>query len=345
MKHLSTLVVALFFSFAAFGQDTFSIVAIDSLSGEIGSAGASCLNNIQFPGSNGAIIISNILPGRGAIHTQASYTSANQTTARNKMNEGLSPAEIVEWMKTHDSNFNPQIRQYGIVDFSPTGSPRSAAFTGTNCLDWKGHRTGPNYAIQGNILSGPEILDSMEVRFLRATGALADRLMYALQGANVPGADTRCLANGTSSLSAFLRVAKPTDPPTAIHLSLNVPSLPAGQEPIDSLQTLYNRWKTTSAPEPAGERVTIFPNPAAGQLTVVLEYINTAVLDIFHLTGQRVLQQPLHAGQNQVSPENLPDGVWGWGCDGQGKICGESRVGEGENSLGTGLGARVKLGP
>ena len=90
-------------------------------------------------------------------------------------------------------------------------------------MDYKNHIVGPNYAIQGNILSGQAILDSMEARFLATPGPLADKLMAALQGANVPGADTRCLANGTSSLSAFLRVAKPNDLPGAFYLDLNGP--------------------------------------------------------------------------------------------------------------------------
>lgn len=309
MKQLALLLLVCAFAQPSFSQDTFSIVAVDSTSGEIGSAGASCLDNIQFPGSNGAIIISNILPGRGAIHTQSYYTAGNQNTARTKMQQGLSPSEIIEWMKTHDSNFNPNGRQYGIVDFSPTGSPRSAAFTGPNCLDWKGHRTGPNYAIQGNILLGPQIIDSMEVRFLRATGSLADRLMYSLQGANVVGADSRCTANGTSSLSAFVRVAKPGDPANNFHLNLNVPSLPAGQEPIDSLQTLYNQWKTTAVAEPSAAVAQIFPNPASGQVTVVLEETE-GVFELYDLRGQRVFSQKIQRGTNRAVPAALPSGVF-----------------------------------
>lgn len=309
MKQLAILLLSCAFALPVLAQDTFSIVAVDSISGEIGSAGASCLDNLQFPGSNGAIIISNILPGRGAIHTQSYYTAANQTTARNKMQQGLSPTEIVEWMKTHDSNFSPQSRQYGVVDFSPTGSPRSAAFTGTACLDWKGHRTGRNYAIQGNILLGPQILDSMESRFLRATGSLAERLMYSLQGANVPGADSRCLSNGTSSLSAFVRVAKPGDPANGFYLDLNVPSLPAGREPIDSLQTLFNQWKTTSTLERPNATTRFFPNPASGQVTVFLEQAE-GVFELFDLTGQRVFSQNIQHGTTRVVPEELPAGVF-----------------------------------
>lgn len=308
MKLLPAFLFAFAFATNALSQDTFSIVAVDSLTGEIGSAGASCLDNLQFPGSNGAIIISNILPGRGAIHTQAQWNATNQNTARAKMLEGLAPAAVVDWMKTHDAGFSANTRQYGVVDFSPAGNPRSAAFTGTNCLDWKGHRTGPNYSIQGNILLGPQILDSMEAHFLAATGTLADRLMYALQGAKVVGADTRCTANGTSSLSAFVRVAKPSDPANQFYLDLNVPSLPAKMEPIDSLQRLYDQWKTSAAPEPAAAVAKVFPNPTFDQISVVLEHAK-GVFELYDSTGRLVFSKDIAPGMNILSPEGLIPGL------------------------------------
>lgn len=276
-------------------QDTFSIVAVDSITGEVGSAGASCLDNNLFPGSNGAIIISDVIPGRGAIHTQAQWNQANQAKAKQQLLAGKSPAEVMTFMATpiNDANFNPSIRQYGVADLSPQGQPRAAGFTGANCFDYKNHITGPNYSIQGNILSGQAILDSMEARFLQAQGTLADRLMAALQGANVPGADTRCLSNGTSSLSAFIRVAKPNDQPNALYLHLNVPALPAGQEPIDSLQTLYNQWKQLvdiKTPAELLEKYVLSPNPSTGQflLTAADAY---AQIQVYNLQMQLVHEQ------------------------------------------------------
>jgi uncharacterized Ntn-hydrolase superfamily protein len=293
--------------FPAFAQHTFSIVAVDTITGEVGSAGASCLDDNLFPGSNGAIIISDILPGKGAIHTQAYYHAGNQANARLKMEEGLSPAEIVQWLKTHDAGnvFSGSNRQYGIVDFDSLGQPRSAAHTGNFTMDWKGHITGATYSIQGNILLGPQILDSMEARFLNTTGSLADRLMAALQGANVPGADTRCLNNGTSSLSAFLRVAKPENSDDSLYLDLNVPSLPATQEPIDSLQTLYDAWKLTPVHEAQPVRVALYPNPARGQLLVQLDG-PAGQATFYTLTGRIAATLPLVPGQNQLTPQLNP---------------------------------------
>ncbi|MFK7969951.1 MAG: DUF1028 domain-containing protein [Bacteroidia bacterium] len=165
------------------GQDTFSIVAVDSVTGEVGSAGASCLDGNDIAG--GAVIISDLIPGKGAIHTQSFWRAGNQTNARNRMLMGESPDQIMTWLgnRFNDVDLNSSQRQYGAAAFMGTNfsDPQAASFTGANCFDWKGHRVGTYYAIQGNILLGPQIIDSMEAHFLRATGTLADRLMEALQ--------------------------------------------------------------------------------------------------------------------------------------------------------------------
>lgn len=311
MKKLPSLFALICMLATALAQDTFSIVVVDEQTGEVGSAGASCLDNIQFPGSNGAIIISDILPGRGAIHTQSYWLAQNQVNARARMQEGFSPQEIVDWLKANDAQggFGWVNRQYGVVDFAPHGSPRSAALTGPGCLDWKGHRLGAHYAIQGNILLGASILDSMESRFLSAGGSLAERLMACLQGAKVPGADSRCLSNGTSSLSAFVRVAKPGDTPGNFWLDLNVPSLPAGMEPIDSLQRLFDTWKTSiSVNNPEGGMAFIpkvFPNPTNGVVFVEMAE-QTGRLQLFDMSGKTVLDTSLASGLNRLALEFKP---------------------------------------
>ena len=304
--------VLLFLSLTAVGaQDTFSIVAVDTITGEIGSAGASCLDNVSFPGSGGAVIISDILPGRGAIHTQSFWVAGNQANARLKMEQGLSPSEVLTWVRQNDvEGILSQVkRQYGVVDFDPQGHPRSAAYTGTSCFAYRGHKTGANYAIQGNILLGQQILDSMEARFLSTTGTLADKLMAAMQGANVPGADTRCLNNGTSSLSAFLRVAKPDDEDDNLWLDLNVPSLPTGREPIDSLQTLYNNWKASSAAHSPEQYIaSISPNPSSGQISVVWMG-PVALFRIHQIHGKPVFESSIQPGENRLYPA-LPAGFY-----------------------------------
>ncbi|MEO0472678.1 MAG: DUF1028 domain-containing protein [Bacteroidota bacterium] len=204
--------------------------------------GPSPLHPVRDGFAFSAVIISDVLPGRGAIHTQSFLNAANKALARSRMLLGESPNQIINYMIVNDAQGDSTIRQYGVVDFDANGSPRAAAFTGSNCFDVKTHRIGPNYAIQGNILLNAAIVDSMEARFLTTSGTLAEKLMAAMQGANVPGADSRCLSEGVSSLSAFLRVARPNDAYGFPYLDLVVASTPFGVEPIDSLQSAFDGW-------------------------------------------------------------------------------------------------------
>ena len=155
------LIVLLVFNVKA--QDTFSIVAVDSITGEVGSAGASCVDMENFPGYQDDFL-GELFPGVGAINTQAWYHATNQANARNRMNMGETPSQIIKWLVDNDVTSRPDLRQYGIVRLVD-GSPESAAHTGSSTDDYKNHIIGPNYSIQGNILLGQIVLDSMEYRF------------------------------------------------------------------------------------------------------------------------------------------------------------------------------------
>ena len=307
-----------FFLFVLFtqnvnAQDTFSIVAVDKETGEVGGAGATCLDIEEERVS--VEVISDIFPGRGAIHTQASYIPANQNRARLELLGGSSPQEVIEYMQTFDVQNNPQARQYGIADFDPNGEPRAAAFTGVNCFDIKHHIVGDYYAIQGNILLDSTILLKMEENFLQTTGSLADRLMAAMQGAKVPGADSRCLIDGVSSRSAVFRVAKPDDVYGNPYIDLLIPVTPDGVDPIDALQSAYDEWKATSGAikkfEEAG--IQLFPNPMNGNFRVEIpedfSFDNTN-LKIFDLTGKVVLERQLTSLKTQLKMISNPNGMY-----------------------------------
>ena len=276
-------------------QDTFSIVAVDPVTGEVGSAGASCVDLANFglpPDFLGVLF-----PGVGAINSQAYYIPQNQTNATNRMLAGDSPQEIIDWLVGNDVQGNPALRQYGVVRIIDNEG-HSAAHTGVGTDDYKGHRTGPTYSIQGNILLGPEILDSMEYKFLNTEGDLAHKLMAAMQGANVIGADSRCTDNGTSSLFAFLKVAQPDDEFGDPSLVLGVDFADnTGMEPIDSLQILFNQvFPPVGIKEVLKINTQVYPNPA--QSDIVFEVENTAdlsdlELNVFDASGKKVYQKPL----------------------------------------------------
>lgn len=317
MKKTFTLLFSLFFlSNAIQAQDTFSICAVDTVTGEVGSAGASCIDNAGCGGCGGVIIIRDVHPGRGVIHTQSYWNATNQNNAKNQMNLGSSPQQIISWLQANDAQGNPAIRQYGIVDFDPNGNPRSAAFTGANCLNYKNHITGPTYAIQGNILLGQQILDSMESRFLNEPGDLACKLMAALQGAKVVGADTRCTSSGNSSLSSFLTVAKPGDIAPNFFIALNVPQGPAGFEPIDSLQTLLNNVHScVTAVEESGliqPKFRVLPNPANDKVVIIAEnFAGAYQYEFYNALGQKILTGDVKGKkQQEVNISSLEKGMF-----------------------------------
>ena len=119
-------------------------------------------------------------------------------------------------------------RQAGVVD----GFGLGATFTGDECMPWAGGVTGPGYAIQGNILTGPEVVAEMEAAYLAATGPFERRLLAALLAGDRAGGDSRGRQSasllvggvgagygGGSDIAIDLRVDDHADPcPELIHL-------------------------------------------------------------------------------------------------------------------------------
>ncbi|HRF75981.1 MAG TPA: DUF1028 domain-containing protein, partial [Chitinophagales bacterium] len=174
--------------------------------------------------------------------------------------------------------------------------------------------TGPTYAIQGNILLGPEILDNMEANFLATEGNLGCKLMSALQGAKVPGADTRCAEFDISALSSFLRVARPTDEPGSFLIDLRVFDVEGDSiDPIDSLQTLYdaiggcNFNGVSNLPLIAP---TIYPQPTNSSVIFQLSQVYDNIT-ISSINGEIVYTKSI-AGQQQliINCENWIPGIY-----------------------------------
>lgn len=158
---------------------TFSIVAYDPDETTWGIAVAS-----KFPAVGAVVPWARA--GAGAVATQSFANTAFGPTGLALMGDSGLDAEAALTKLLAD---DPQreSRQVGLVD-SKGGS---ATFTGADCFDWAGGVTGPGYAIQGNILAGPQVVEAMKTTFLGAQGKLANRLHTALLAGDRAGGDRR----------------------------------------------------------------------------------------------------------------------------------------------------------
>ncbi len=266
---------------------TFSIVAVDTVNGIVGGAGASCIAGSQM--------INDVVEGIGAVHTQAWYLEGNQDNAHALLLDGLDPDSIISWLANNDVEGTPEMRQYLVVTLAGPGS--SAAYTGSSTSYWAGHATGPGYSIAGNILLGPEIVADMETAFLTTEGELEDKLMAALEAANVPGADTRCTSCQKPAISAFIRVRRPGD---SEYLYRVVNNTICSQNPIDSLKVLYDSWVTLKYAHADFSTAEIVPE------LIVAKCPDSAVLTITPLN--RVGIAPI-AGIDEIVLTNSGDGT------------------------------------
>ena len=157
---------------------TYSIAACDL---EAGQWGVATQSKFLAVGS----VVPWAKPQVGAIATQAYANPRYGPDGLALLREGLSAEEVVERLTSADEGRDH--RQLGIVD----REGRSASFTGAECLEWAGGRTGPCYAAQGNILVSAETVDAIAETFESSSGPLVERLMACLDAAQAAGGDRR----------------------------------------------------------------------------------------------------------------------------------------------------------
>lgn len=121
----------------------------------------------------------------GAVATQSYANLAYRPDGLAMLRDGRSAQETLDALTAADDGRDQ--RQAGVVD----AGGRSATYTGSGCHEWAGGRTGDGYAVQGNILVGPEVVEAMEAAWRSATGDLASRLLVALAAGDDAGGDRR----------------------------------------------------------------------------------------------------------------------------------------------------------
>lgn len=123
--------------------------------------------------------------GAGALATQAFANLSYGPNGLDLLRGGRAAADVIAELTAPDAMAAQ--RQIGVV----RADGDAATFTGAECMDWAGGRTGDGYAAQGNILTGPETIDAMCDAFESAGGDLAARLLAALQAGDRAGGDRR----------------------------------------------------------------------------------------------------------------------------------------------------------
>lgn len=226
---------------------TFSIVAWDPSAREWGVAVAS---KFLAAGS----VVSWARAGAGAVATQA-YANITYGPRGLDMLETMEAEDVVEQLIAADDERDH--RQLGVVD----RNGMSAAFTGNECFDWAGSRAGEGYTCQGNILTGPGVVESMGDAFEAAGGDLAARLLEAMTAGDAAGGDRRGRQSagmlivregggylGDSDVAVDLRVDDHEQPVSELGRLLNIHRLlfphPDSLEFVDIDDALAGRLST-----------------------------------------------------------------------------------------------------
>ncbi len=223
---------------AAYAHATWSIIAVNRATGEVGIAGASCTSHVSGIGE--------IVSGKGAVVVQAMSNSEARKLGVRLLQEGVTPAQIIEAMR--NERFDPENQQYGVIVLAADQSP--ATYSGKRITEWNGVMTGDGVAVLGNTLVDEKVVSAAFAAFHAVNGRnLAERLMAALVAGANAGGDKRC--GKQHATAAFLTVYRqPKDDKHAPHLKLDIYGLDrGGQSAVVLLEREFKRWRKQSTAE------------------------------------------------------------------------------------------------
>jgi len=170
-------------------------------------------------------VVPHVEAGVGAIATQAQTNIFYGIEGLKLLKEGLSPQAALETMLQKD--VDREKRQVIIID----AQGRTAAFTGKENIEWKGHLIGKDCVVAGNMLVGSRVIKTMLETFETQRGRLSERLLKALEAGHETGGDKR------GRMSAALRVVgKHWESETRPFLDLRVDAHP---DPVTELRRIY----------------------------------------------------------------------------------------------------------
>lgn len=157
---------------------TFSIVAYDPQTGDYGVA-------VQSRYFAVGAVVPHAAAATGAIATQARGNLLYGPQGLALLDDGRAADDVIQRLLAQDALRDE--RQVGVID----RDGKAATYTGAACLAWAGGRTGSNYAVQGNLLAGPQVVDAIATAFEVGSGDFATRLIHALSAGQAAGGDAR----------------------------------------------------------------------------------------------------------------------------------------------------------
>ena len=157
---------------------TYSIVALDETTGELGVAVQSHWFSVGF-------LVPWAKAGVGAVATQSFVKVDYGPHGIQLMESGMKAADALKALTSKDEG--EAVRQVGMIDIKGN----VAAHTGSRCIKYAGHIVGKNYSVQANMMANGTVPKAMAVAFEKTKGDLADRMMAALEAAEAEGGDIR----------------------------------------------------------------------------------------------------------------------------------------------------------
>ena len=201
MKFLSINVLALTIFSSGIAQQssptrpvaTYSIVALDEATGELGVAVQSHWFSVGF-------LVPWAKAGVGAVATQSFVKVDYGPDGLRLMESGMTAADALKTLTSQDDG--EAVRQVGMIDINGN----VASHTGARCIKYAGHIAGKNYSAQANMMANSTVPKAMSKAFEKAEGDLADRMMAALEAAEREGGDIR----GKQSAAMLIVSGNPT---------------------------------------------------------------------------------------------------------------------------------------
>jgi uncharacterized Ntn-hydrolase superfamily protein len=187
IKRLAIAATGLLSLCAGTAHATWSILIVDTRTGEIGLGSATCLVGLDLREVTPVLVA-----GLGGLTAQSAGDSrgVNRTFVRDRMIEGVDPEEIINLLAVFDPGH--ESRQYGMVDVHGG----AATFSGSLDGQWAGGVVGQVgdlvYAIQGNVLTGNPVVAMAEQAVIGTPGDLSAKLMAGMEAARSMGGDGRC---------------------------------------------------------------------------------------------------------------------------------------------------------